>query len=425
MMALKALLRVVGAVLLVFDATASNCTGDSGDAYDFTGQAYAGQRVLALVNGNPRSSKNKDAGDNLTWVCYGTYEARHTAYSRAIKYGDSTLMTTTYAEGVEIVALPVNPSAPDGSDVNCGLEMVNNAYNTKLDAPLSVGASNVVVWTADDAFELVDAVPRALGDPAAFVLGNDGGTTDCTFTTPLGDFVVAARSRAVVNVTDACAAAAGGFAVAADCGGLRASATYCSGAFCPGASTYFGVVYDEDGAGIRLERTQATACGSYRTTAESLALAPAHVNFVVLTPAPKLLQLKIFDTQDFPEVDTFVLANFAEDASGLENPSAGYCRFVDASGYVGADGLAIEAYSFYEDVCDRVAADGGYETMRADCKSFDPSGARVVSTAATFCADAFCPGSATLFATLDDGEGGVFVARALGAPCGKGHCGSA
>ncbi|KAH8054996.1 hypothetical protein JL722_8414 [Aureococcus anophagefferens] len=94
-MALKALLRVVGAVLLVFDATASNCTGDSGDAYDFTGQAYAGQRVLALVNGNPRSSKNKDAGDNLTWVCYGTYEARHTAYSRAIKYGDSTLMTTT------------------------------------------------------------------------------------------------------------------------------------------------------------------------------------------------------------------------------------------------------------------------------------------------------------------------------------------
>ena len=93
--------------------------------------------------------------------------------------------------------------------------------------------------------------------------------------------------------------------------------------------------------------------------------------------------------------------------------------------YVGADGLAIEAYSFYEDVCDRVAADGGYETMRADCKSFDPSGARVVSTAATFCADAFCPGGATLFATLDDGEGGVFVARALGAPCGKGHCGSA
>lgn len=262
MMASKALLRVVGAILLVFDATASNCTGDSGDAYDFTGQAYAGQRVVALVNGNPRSSKNKDAGDNLTWVCYGTYEARHTAYSRAIKYGDSTLMTTTYAEGVEIVALPVNPSAPDGSDVSCGLEMVNNAYNTKLDAPLSVGASNVVVWTADDALELVDAVPRALGDPAAFVLGNDGGTTDCTFTTPLGDVVVAARSRAVVNVTDACAAAAGGFAVAADCGGLRASATYCSGAFCPGASTYFGVVYDDDGAGIRLERTQATACGS-------------------------------------------------------------------------------------------------------------------------------------------------------------------
>ncbi|KAK7254707.1 hypothetical protein SO694_00010524 [Aureococcus anophagefferens] len=68
---------------------------------------------------------------------------RHTAYSRAIGTGDSTLMTTRRdAEGVEIVALPVNPSAPDGSDVNCGLEMVNNAYNTKLDAPLSVGASN-------------------------------------------------------------------------------------------------------------------------------------------------------------------------------------------------------------------------------------------------------------------------------------------
>ena len=121
-----------------------------------------------------------------------------------------------------------------------------------------------------------------------------------------------------------------------------------------------------DGAGDACDRGSLLNKLQYRTTADALALAPAHVNFVVLTPAPKLLQLKIFDTQDFPEVDTFVLANFAEDASGLENPSA-----------------------------------------------------------ATFCADAFCPGSATLFATLDDGEGGVFVARALGAPCGKGHCGSA